>query len=59
MKDTEKIYIIKINSCGNTLTYSNCKLLPEADITFIRFTDKFNHEFCYNKSTIVSMEVMQ
>jgi hypothetical protein len=54
--DTEKKYKIRILSNGIPFTYTDCIILTEPDNTFIKFKDKFNIVFLYNKNTIVSME---
>ena len=50
---------INIISNGNTLTYNQCQLIPEADPMFIMFLDKFGITMRYNKNNVVSMELLK
>ena len=59
MIDTEPRYKIKVIISGNTLTYSNCLLLKEEDNSFIKFSDKFDVIYKYNKNLVVSMEELK
>ena len=57
--DTIKRYKIKIIISGVTLTYSDCILLPEEDNVFVKFSDKFDVVYRYNKSVVISMEELK
>jgi len=59
MIDTEPRYKIKVLVNGVNLTYSDCSLLEEKDNSFIKFSDKFNVIYKYNKNLVVSMEELK
>jgi len=56
---TEPKYKIRIMISGNTLTYNECILLEEKDNSFIKFSDKFNVIYKYNKNIVLSMEELK
>lgn len=56
-KDRWKIQTAAAN--GNTLTYNQCELIADIDPMFIMFIDKFGITLRYNKSNVVSMELVK
>lgn len=49
-------YIIRIEVDGKLFTYTG-KIISDED-GFITFIDKYNHTFSYNKTNIISFEVV-
>ena len=60
-KNTEQNtkYKIKVIVNGVILAYNECTLFPLDDDQLIKFSDRFNIVYVYNKSLLISMEVLK
>jgi len=52
-------YKIQVLIDGNRLTFNECLILPEIDLMFLRFKDKFDTVYRYNKNLILFMEELK
>jgi hypothetical protein len=54
-----KMYKVNILINGNNLTFNQCIILEENDPLFIKFIDKFKTEYKFNKSCVMSIQLLK